>query len=101
MKDFTIDKNHPDVKLLISKLPHLSDGGLMSAMDGRHGEGHYLRVTFRAWTDAREKEYKRIFDNVNKLTKEYEFEIWGTDDWEYDDDRTWDASITFGATKKK
>jgi len=67
---------------------------------GPNYEGNYIKTRkFRFWDDAEgivfRREVQNKIDAFNKQSIGFYMELKGLQDWDTDDDRTWDASYSF------
>jgi len=101
----TIPEGHPDRKKLMKAFELRNNWDIRSCSSARDGEGHYINQGYKYWDHQPMEKYKlyRKIEELNRETIEYEFRIWFLKDYEieYDYDRAWQASFSFGAYKKK
>tara|TARA_B110000503_G_C7088409_1_gene388334 strand:+ start:1014 stop:1340 length:327 start_codon:yes stop_codon:yes gene_type:complete len=94
-----INRDHPDLKILLD-ICDCEDylGTSSGSTEYYRYDGHYLRIrSLRYWGPESIQEYENDFDKVNKLTKQYNFQIVDHSDYEveFDNDRYYDASLSF------
>ena len=66
-------------------------------------DGNYFKIrNFQYWTESRIESAKKAIASANEKTTDFTFEYISTSDFEVDidDDRTWDASLSFKVSKK-
>lgn len=108
MKYESIDIEHPDIELLVQDLPfkvrHFTDGRLiLSEAVSPNSNGYYLRTAdFKAWSNVMISKLKASIKEANEKTDEFMFEFWSTSDYEveFNKDRVWEASFSFGVKLK-
>jgi hypothetical protein len=107
-QNFTIDRNHPDLKILCQLTQtnpnDIASSAFYDSQDPKKSfEAHYMRVyRFRYWSDEAKKDFEDLAKIANEQTSQYQFEINGYDDFEieYDNDRSWPAAFHFKAILK-
>ena len=100
----TIEKDHVDLQLLLDTCD-CEDylGSSMGSSKEISYQGHYLKIrSFRYWHPIVTQQYETWFSEVNKKTKQFDFQIVDFSDYEmeFDEDRYYDASISFIAQRK-
>ena len=99
--NLTIPENHPDLAILCAKTGTLIDDLRGACSPGK--EYNYLKVhTIQYWSEGQKQVLARKIDEANAETKEYQFKLNHTCDFEveFDNDRTWPASFSFESHKK-
>jgi hypothetical protein len=92
-------QSHPDIKILIDTLSNFLNLDIEQRLGsgGYNGRsGYYIRMPYelRYWGDESEKAANNAFVKANKLSNEYNFELYDFTDWEEEPgERTWPANI--------
>ena len=92
-------QSHPDIKILIDTLSNFLNLDIEQRLGsgGYNGRsGYYIRMPYelRYWGDESEKAANNAFIAANKLSNEYNFELYDFTDWEEEPgERTWPANI--------
>lgn len=86
-------KNHPDIKLLMNAT---SSRELRNSSDGYYVE----TPKTKHWNSSEINKLKKTIEEVNSKTSELIFKLEQTMDYDWDDDRTWEASFSFSIVKK-
>ncbi|MBA3984997.1 MAG: hypothetical protein H0X63_00085 [Flavobacteriales bacterium] len=63
-------------------------------------EFNYVRCGKKYWNKSDVNDLKAKFEEINKNTTDFDFELHSTSDWELDDDRYQEASISFKTVLK-
>ena len=100
-------QDHPDIKIFADTLSKMLNVNVEQRLgSGRYNgrEGYYIRMPreIMYWDRDQDKiKVEAIFDKINKLTKEYEFEF--NDLTDYDEEpgeRSWPANVGFFIKEK-
>ena len=92
-------QSHPDIKILIDTLSNFLNLDIEQRLGsgGYNGRsGYYIRMPYelRYWGNESEKAANNAFVKANKLSNEYNFELYDFTDWEEEPgERTWPANI--------
>ena len=105
MKHYEFFKKHPEVFMILANVVKSKgvkigreyrdrDLPTIAGSSSSDGEGCYFRV--RQYQCLDNKQYN-ILNGIFPLTiKGYELRLHGISDFEYDDDRMWEPSVSFG-----
>lgn len=100
-------QDHPDIKIFADTLSKMLNVNVEQRLgSGRYNgrEGYYIKMPRQImyWDRDQDKiKVEAIFDKINKLTKEYEFEL--NDLTDYDEEpgeRSWPANVGFFVKEK-
>ena len=105
IRPFDLEK-HPDIKVLTDELSNALGVDIEQSLgSGNYSgrSGYYMNMPreMQNWDDQSSTKVEYVFDNINKLSKEYEFEFKGVSDSEIEPgERVYPATVEFFLKEK-
>jgi uncharacterized protein YodC (DUF2158 family) len=105
IRPFDLEK-HPDIKALTDELSNALGVDIEQSLgSGNYSgrSGYYMNMPreMQNWDDQSSTKVEYVFDNINKLSKEYEFEFKGVSDSEIEPgERVYPATVEFFLKEK-
>ena len=106
IRPFDLEK-HPDIKVLTDELSNALGVDIEQSLgSGNYSgrSGYYMNMPreMQNWDDQSSTKVEYVFDNINKLSKEYEFEFKGVSDSETEPgERVYPATVEFFLKEKE